>query len=613
MRNRNWNRRFGIQRLEDRRLLAADVALTVDLASIESAEPEICQVCEVQTVGESESEGQVEELDLDSTALETDVSVATEIAIDNTDAVAETSDDAIHDLGDPADGTDGFFGSIDAENSSQQFSFSPSEEGIVDIVVASSFGDAETRIEVTNSSGEMVVSTINEELDGFQQVSFEADAGENYLLTVSSDVGTEGLFQVTVGHSELVDQHADTIGESSTELSLIDSTATLDGELETAGDIDTFRFTADADGRATLGLAELDADNATELSVQVLDSAGEQVSRGITNETLGISFDVEAGSEYFISVNAAEGETGSYRIDLSVEADVIESETEPVVEDDIVDEVVDDSTTDDAEVVGEVDETVTETEPSGDVEIVDELIEEVVDETEVVDSTEDTELVDSTEDAELIDSTDEAELVEAIDDSEVADSTEETDLVSEEQTTEEETVEVVDSGDATLTDDTTSGDELASSEEASLETDVDAELQADTAVTEETEADPADLAVECEPIPVDVVDAETSEIPVDVIEVADSTTEDLTSDLPESFELVGEETEDDAPTATEIAISEVVEDLADAVRDAADHLDTVGDLISEKLGLSSSDVSDAEQAIDSFFSDTDLVDELVSL
>ena len=210
---------------------------------------------------------------------------------------------------------------------------------MVDIVVASSFGESETRLSVTDSSGDVVVEVASEQLDGFKQLSFEGEAGENYQLTVSSDPETEGQFQVTVGHSEFVDQHSDTIGESSTELTFSEGNATLEGRIESAGDVDTFRFSADADGRATLGLAELEADNATELSVHVFDSEGEQVARGITNETVDISFDVDAGSEYFLSVNAAEGETGRYQIDLALEP----SNVEPADTDVIVD-AVDEST-----------------------------------------------------------------------------------------------------------------------------------------------------------------------------------------------------------------------------------------------------------------------------
>lgn len=354
MKRRNLRRSLGrVQRLEDRRLLAADLSV-VELAPVENAEPEICQVADLESEGDVED--LTETLDLDTTEIPVDV---VEEAVDEVQSEVdaddlETVEISAHDLGDPVDGTDGFFGSIDAENTSQTLAFSPSEGGLIDVVVASSFGDAETHLSITDSSGEIVASTMTEELSGFQVLSFEAEAGETFELTVGSEEGAEGYFQVTVEHNEIpepIDLHADSIGEDSTLIQFVDGSSELTGDIELAGDIDTFRFTTDSNGEVSLKLAELNAGNATELQVQVLDADGQMITRGITNETVGISFDVESGSEYFIAVSAGEDQTGTFQLNMNLEAEVVELDIDEVAVDEaVVDEAVVDESV-------EVDET----------------------------------------------------------------------------------------------------------------------------------------------------------------------------------------------------------------------------------------------------------------
>ena len=358
MKRQNSRRGFSVQRLEDRRLLAADFSV-VELAPVEVVEPQVYHVAEPEIQSEVD---QSEVLDLDSTEISVD---AIDAEIQNVDTAAEVGVDAavagendvdagveaeiepeVLNLGDPVDGTDGFFGAIDADSPTQSFSITPSEAGTLDIVVASSFGDAETRLEVTDSDGASIASSLPEELGGFQVLSLDVEAGENYELTVSSDLGAEGYFQVTVGHRETpepVDVHADTIGEDSTELEFVDGVAGLSGELEQTGDIDTFRFTPESNGQISLSLTELDSENATELQVQVLDGDGEVITRGITNETVGISFSVEGGSEYFLAVSAGEDQIGSYQLDADLEVEVGEPDVEIVV-DQHVDETGSDAT-----------------------------------------------------------------------------------------------------------------------------------------------------------------------------------------------------------------------------------------------------------------------------
>lgn len=315
-----------VQRLEDRRLLAADLSV-IDLAPVETFAPEMCQVADAETQGDIEE--QSETLDLDTTEVQDESDTQVEIEVETEVDPSVQIETSAQNLGDPVDGVDGFFGSIDAENPSQTLSFSPSESGLIDVVVASSFGDAETRLEVSNSSGEVVAATTTEDLSGFQTLSFEAEAGEAFELNVSSEDGVEGYFQVTVGHSDIpepVDLHVDSVGEDSTPLEFVDGSSELTGELELAGDVDTFRFTPDASGTVALNLAELNSENSTELEVGITDADGQQLTRGITNETVGVSFNVEAGNEYFIAVSAGEGQTGSFSLSLTLEADVVDAD-----------------------------------------------------------------------------------------------------------------------------------------------------------------------------------------------------------------------------------------------------------------------------------------------
>ena len=111
---------------------------------------------------------------------------------------AETIDEVDAQL-DLADGMDGFFGTLNAENSSDTLSFTPSADGLVEVVVASSFGDASTQLEIRDDSGNLITASETEGLDGFQTVSFAGNADQVYELKISTDAGVSGSFQVTVG------------------------------------------------------------------------------------------------------------------------------------------------------------------------------------------------------------------------------------------------------------------------------------------------------------------------------------------------------------------------------------------------------------------------------
>lgn len=568
MRKRNLKRRnrsFGIQRLEDRRLLAADVA--VDLVPVESAEPEMCQVAELETQVESADQGELFDLDLDSTEIsveeiENAIDVATSDAASDVEAdvevdagadAGEQSESPAHDLGDPVDGTDGFFGSIDAENPESQLSFTPSEEGQIDIVVASSFGGAETRLEVTDSAGDLVTSTVTEDLSEFQKLSFEAEAGETYQLSVSSEEGTEGYFQVTIGHSDIpepVDLHADSIGEESTQLEIVDGSSNLEGDLELAGDVDTFRFTAESDGTALLGLAELDAASSTELQVQVLSADGNLLTRGITNETVGVSFAVEQGAEYFLSVSAAEGQTGTFGLDLAIEStvadpepglDVVDEspvddqpEDEQLIDDGGVEDILDDQLVDDEPVVDDVEDVV--------IDEIDAVDEAVVDDEPVVENADDA-IVDDV----VIDVVDEA-----IEDQPSVDQPIEVEIVTDQPAADQPIVEIIDA--------------------------VDSEETFDDVVLDSTDV-PA------------------------IFESGDTLTDDIEGETEADDDVVDDLASDSGDTPTEI-ITDAEDELAEQLDDS--DVFSVDDLIDQENGICYTDLILGEgEAIDSFFAQFD--------
>ena len=347
-------RSFSFERLENRRLLAADFG-----CELVECLPVPAETCAIVSVTEDQAEADIDfdaseiepennpgdpvvdsnieliedgPIDTTSDAADVGVDESTEAVDDSeaaeTDIPTEVSD--VNELRDPVLGTSGYFGEIDLSNPTKTMSFTPSETGTIDVVVSSSFGESETRVDVVDSNGDSIVSIMTEDLDGFQKLSFDATEGETYEVAVSSDDAGEGYFMVTVDFEEAppepVDFHADEMGADSTQLALTEGSTTMAGELELAGDTDTFRFVADNDGKMRLGMTELLQDNATELNVSIHDSSGEMIARGLTNEMVMVSFDVELGGEYFVAVEATDDQTGAYELtmNLDVAAAIIE-------------------------------------------------------------------------------------------------------------------------------------------------------------------------------------------------------------------------------------------------------------------------------------------------
>jgi hypothetical protein len=303
MRKREMSSVAGFERLELRRLLAADGCLQA-LPEIANSDPVACEMAAFDCAAEEAN---------------------SEAAIDPPSAEADRPalnrpDPRTLDL---ADGMDGYFGNLDAGNPAETLEFTATEDGRVQVNLFDSTNATGLRLLVTNGQGD-VVTTRQERLNGFDRLDFEVVEGETYQVSISSeDSSCEVQFQVTAGFQRHVDQHADQRSDESTVLEIVDHAASVDGRLESAGDVDTFRFAASATGEATLQLQETADDTRIALQVRVHDGAGNLLTEGQTNERLQNSFDVQAGEEYFVTISAGEGQSGTYRfaVELSPAAD----------------------------------------------------------------------------------------------------------------------------------------------------------------------------------------------------------------------------------------------------------------------------------------------------
>ena len=339
-------RSFDFERLEQRRLLAADlggdvihcndmpaeiciatsvVAYDSGAADVKPAETESgnCSGSTIKGVQSNTSEPDSEFENHAGESLETNDSGETAETVREEQIESTSVQRSVTEMRDPVLGTSGYFGELNLENPSRSMTFTPSADGIIDIVVASSNDSSSIDLEVSDRCGNAVPVTASDQLDGFDQLTFAAVEGESYQLTLSSADVCGEHFMVTVDYStipEPVDDHGDSIGTESTEMQMTDGIAHLSGNLESSGDVDTFRFPAENDGRAILNLAETTAENMTELNVSVCDSSGNEVAQGSTNESVRISFDVTEGSDYFVTVHASEDQTGSYQMDLEMES-----------------------------------------------------------------------------------------------------------------------------------------------------------------------------------------------------------------------------------------------------------------------------------------------------
>lgn len=358
-------RGFNFERLEDRRLLAADCCAEV-IQCCDIAPAEICiapavncetdlEVVDVEvpieslneTVCETEGESEMEETITDESELESaeaDVVESIEAEVEmvecqtGSDLNAEVGEqsESVSDLRDPVTGTSGYFGEIDEITPTKSMTFTPSETGTVDVVVASSFGDSETLMEINDANGELIAASMTEDLSGFQRLTFNVNENESYNVTVSSDESAEGYFMVTVDFEEVakslpVDIHADQIGESATLLDAGNGSIVIKSERETGEDCDAFRFVAPADGEMVLEMTSKSEDHESDAIVSVFNQEGDIIVFGSTNEEVAIRFDTNLGVEYQVLVDSQNDVPTSFALNGTMFANVVEK-AEPVDE-----------------------------------------------------------------------------------------------------------------------------------------------------------------------------------------------------------------------------------------------------------------------------------------
>ena len=221
---------------------------------------------------------------------------------------------------DLSDGSDGVFGTLDANTPNKELSFIAPEDGMANIVLSDSFDS--TSLTVLNEFGEVIASTVEDQSNGFQHLAINADAGLEYFVTFDpgfgEDAASDGYFQLTVQFEPVspTDLHADEIGDDATVIEMNTGFAGVTGELEEAGDIDVFQFVATADGEITLFSSEMMDDNGAQLEVTVYDAEGKAIAGGSTNQFVETSFQVSEEQTYFVSVNVGEEETGAYSLEL---------------------------------------------------------------------------------------------------------------------------------------------------------------------------------------------------------------------------------------------------------------------------------------------------------
>ncbi len=553
---------LGFETLEGRRLLAADLAVA-GLPDIEGMELEQIQVASADYPVEICFEA-ISEIPYETGIAETGLVPAA-------DEVEEMAAADPRQL-DLSDGMDGFFGTLDATTSEETLMFAAPGDGMVEIAMASTFEDGHLTVAITDSTGNVVESAA--EMDGgFALHSFEVQEGDVYQLTIAAAVADcSGSFQLTAGFQEHVDQHADAVGAESTDLELGDEPVQLAGRLESAGDVDTFRFTADSSGEISLQLDEMVENDRVALTVEVTDSNQNLIAQGATNEMVRLSFDASVAEEYFVSLTSANGQTGEYQLSVELTEYEVVSVQIPSTEDTDLTEEVD--LLDDAESTGEVDS-------------------EVTDLTDEVAETEDSNLEESETTAEPADET-------------VADATAETtdEIAGEvaEDITSEELV-----SDVPISEDLISGELI--SEDPISDEGAPAEVIAEETTTEETLADDVlvNEVLDDEGVFEELVAGDDSgDAVVEIAECDDPVnleiTEELTgeSEVDETVDATAEETDpviaDSEPELTATDLSET-DPLDEGAVDSGDEVvDTTGENIVDSN--SDGDINPDDEAVD---------------
>ena len=350
-------KKLGYERLETRRVLAAN--LGCEMLQIVDAQPEVEECIVAPDIVEDAASDIA--LDLDGTDIDAEVP-ETEPA-ENAEVV-----EAQLDL---EDGMDGFFGTLDAENGSDTLSFTPPTDGLVEVVVASSFGEASTQLEIRDDAGNLITASTTEGLDGFQTISFAGNADQIYELKISTDAGVSGSFQVTVGVEPGASAEANFDNDTPTDIdSGVEGVAETEDETEDGteaiGDQD-LELDADTDP-TTDGLVEQEQTTDEETSAN--DSA-EQDQNGDQDQVT----DQDSSNPNEIVDEVVADEIEEVLVD-DVDSTLLDETVEPGLEDDSPEGSATDELAD--ELVNGIVSEVTD-EISDDLETIDNIVDSVVD------------------------------------------------------------------------------------------------------------------------------------------------------------------------------------------------------------------------------------------
>lgn len=159
--------------------------------------------------------------------------------------------------------------------------------------------------------------------------------GDNLLAISSHAVTVHPLSELSVETNELIfqeglvinnpepteDQHADQVGEDATWIDLNVGDSWIESGLEHSGDVDVFQFEVgefDLISLEAFDFWPIDDGTLVELQLDVIDANGETIHTATFGlEPLATDISVEPGGHYFVSIQAADGEsTGKYSVNV---------------------------------------------------------------------------------------------------------------------------------------------------------------------------------------------------------------------------------------------------------------------------------------------------------
>ena len=458
------------------------------------------------------------------------------------------------------DGMDGYFGMLDVENSSRTLTFSPSEDGLVDVIIASSFGDASTHLEIHDQSGDLVAASETEGLEGFQTVSFAGKADQIYELTISSDTGVSGSFQVTVGVEANNESGVSEVSEVSMDETNSDADAETNPDAEAGTETDLLDSENSAIDTEPVTGEESDNDSISIEQPTIVEDveSGDEIADEVVEENVGDT--EEVATDEAENDNSADSELEDEAADTTDE--LVETEAEPANEP--ANESAEENSN---EVLDDV---------SDEVETIADIVDSVVD--TIVDELEETGHDFEDFDLELtpVNSSDE-ETVAEFPSSEVADEVTASDNVDSETEQPVSETEVTDSVTVVLDDD-------SSDEEGEF-----VNIEADTSSDDETETNQTDTSESNSEVTAETGESDggtSTEVIVDQPSATDdnptegnSAEDDPTDDQPstDGDDVTDNETEPSDQHADEIGPSATELTFTDGVAELSGELETVDD------------------------------------